>query len=222
MGIGDKLIKIVFVEKKIFCTGPTGAPKAEPKKNLLYRQYKPNESTKEGPLSFVLFESPFTSVSTVSRGQPHPSLDSLFRHVVLTASVSLNFRCEIVFYTGNRSFFFNMYGRYRIFSEPKFLFILIFIFSITDVQSFPQSVTSSTRSLYSRYSKSNTEVCTVLPRVADPHLAFSRYLDPRAAFLKKCRNPLFYPTRILDPGIKKAPDPGSGSATVSSLLVFLI
>jgi hypothetical protein len=33
------------------------------------------EPTKEGPLSFVLFESPFTSVSTVSRG--HPSLVSL-------------------------------------------------------------------------------------------------------------------------------------------------
>jgi hypothetical protein len=31
---------------------------------------KPNEPTKEGPLSFVLFESPFTSVSKVSRGHP--------------------------------------------------------------------------------------------------------------------------------------------------------
>ncbi len=36
---------------------------------------KPNEPTKEGPLSFVLFESPCTSVSTVSRS--HPSLISL-------------------------------------------------------------------------------------------------------------------------------------------------
>ncbi len=36
---------------------------------------KPNKPTKEGPLSFVLFESPFTSVSTVSSG--HPSLISL-------------------------------------------------------------------------------------------------------------------------------------------------
>jgi hypothetical protein len=27
-----------------------------------------NETTKEGPLSFVLFEPPFTSVSTVNRG----------------------------------------------------------------------------------------------------------------------------------------------------------
>ncbi len=32
-------------------------------KNLLYRYNKANEPTKKGPLSFVLFESPFTSVS---------------------------------------------------------------------------------------------------------------------------------------------------------------
>jgi hypothetical protein len=41
----------------------------------LYQHNKPNNSTKEGPLSFVLFEFPFTSVSTVCRG--HPSLVSL-------------------------------------------------------------------------------------------------------------------------------------------------
>jgi hypothetical protein len=35
--------------------------------NLLNRQGESNELTKEGPLSFVLFESPFTSVSKVSR-----------------------------------------------------------------------------------------------------------------------------------------------------------
>jgi hypothetical protein len=40
------------------------------KKNLFYRHDKPNKSTKEGPLSFVLFESPFISVSTVSWGRP--------------------------------------------------------------------------------------------------------------------------------------------------------
>ncbi len=33
-------------------------------KNILYRHDKPNEPTREGPLSFVLFESPFTSVLT--------------------------------------------------------------------------------------------------------------------------------------------------------------
>jgi hypothetical protein len=44
-------------------------------KNLLYSHDKPNEPTKKRPLSFVLFESPFTSVSTDSMG--HPSLVSL-------------------------------------------------------------------------------------------------------------------------------------------------
>jgi hypothetical protein len=39
------------------------------------KNIKPNEPTKEGPISFVLFESPFTSASTVSRG--HHSLVSL-------------------------------------------------------------------------------------------------------------------------------------------------
>ncbi len=34
-------------------------------KNLLYEHNKPNEPTKEGPLSFVLFESPFTSAEAV-------------------------------------------------------------------------------------------------------------------------------------------------------------
>jgi hypothetical protein len=48
-------------------------------KNLLYWGDKPNEQTKEGPLSFILSESPFTSVSTVSRG--HPSLASLVQIV---------------------------------------------------------------------------------------------------------------------------------------------
>jgi hypothetical protein len=57
----------------MFCTGPTRAAKAE--QNLVYRHGKFNEPTKEGLRSFVLFESPFTSVSTVSRG--HPSQVSL-------------------------------------------------------------------------------------------------------------------------------------------------
>jgi hypothetical protein len=41
-------------------------------KNLLYRHGKPHEPTKEGPLSFVLLESPFTSVSTVSAAGATP------------------------------------------------------------------------------------------------------------------------------------------------------
>jgi hypothetical protein len=39
-------------------------------KNLFHQHDKTNELTKEGPLSFVLFESPFTSVSTDSRATP--------------------------------------------------------------------------------------------------------------------------------------------------------
>jgi hypothetical protein len=64
-----------MVRKKIFCIGPTIAAKAEQKFLVHYWHDKPNEPTKEVPLSFVLFESPFSSVSTVSRG--HPSLVSL-------------------------------------------------------------------------------------------------------------------------------------------------
>jgi hypothetical protein len=58
---GDKGIEIVYGEEKIFCTGQPAE--------------KPNEPLKEGSLSCVLFESPFTSVSTAGRG--HPSLASL-------------------------------------------------------------------------------------------------------------------------------------------------
>jgi hypothetical protein len=50
-------------------------------KSLLHRHDKPNQPTKKGLFSFVLFESPFASVSVVSRG--HPSLFSL----VLLATV---------------------------------------------------------------------------------------------------------------------------------------
>jgi hypothetical protein len=63
----------VYGEEKIICSRPTRAAKAG--QNLMYKHDKPNEPTKESPLSFVLFRSPFTSVSTVSRG--HHSLVSL-------------------------------------------------------------------------------------------------------------------------------------------------
>ncbi len=53
--------------------GPTRAAKAG-KKIPLYRHDKPEELIKDGPLScVVLFESPFNSVLTVSRG-PTPLL----------------------------------------------------------------------------------------------------------------------------------------------------
>jgi hypothetical protein len=49
-------------EKKYFVLGLLEQPRQD--KNLLYRLEEPNESIKEGPLSFELFESPFASVST--------------------------------------------------------------------------------------------------------------------------------------------------------------
>jgi hypothetical protein len=66
-----------------FVLGQLAQPRLN--KNLLYRHDKPNEPTKEGPLLIVLFESPFTSVSTVSRG--HPSLVSLDIHMRLKFSI---------------------------------------------------------------------------------------------------------------------------------------
>ncbi len=71
LGDGDKVIEIVYGDgemgrleqpkhKKISCTCTTS----------------PTNQQRQDPLSFVLFESSFTSVSTVSRGH-HPSLVSL-------------------------------------------------------------------------------------------------------------------------------------------------
>jgi hypothetical protein len=68
LGDWDKEIEIECgEEKKYFVLGRLEQPRQN--KNFLYRHDKPNEPSKKGPLSFVLFESPFTSVSTVSRGQ---------------------------------------------------------------------------------------------------------------------------------------------------------
>ncbi len=68
VGDGDKGIEIVYDEKNVFCTGPTRAAKAEQK--FVYRHDKTNKPTKEGPFSCVLFDSPFATVSTVSRATP--------------------------------------------------------------------------------------------------------------------------------------------------------
>jgi hypothetical protein len=59
--------------------------------NIMYLHDEPNEQTKEGPLSFVLFESPFTLVSTVSRG--HPSLVSLAHSLKYTNRKQYNDTC---------------------------------------------------------------------------------------------------------------------------------
>jgi hypothetical protein len=64
----DKKIEIVYGEEKnILYRADQSSPG---RKKVLYRHDKPNEPTKERPLSFVLFESPFNSVSTDSRGHP--------------------------------------------------------------------------------------------------------------------------------------------------------
>jgi hypothetical protein len=83
VGDGDKLIEKNSARrgKKYFVLGGLEQPRQD--KNPLYRHEEPNEPTKEGPLSFVLFESPFASVSTVSRD--HPSLVYLNTTVVLYA-----------------------------------------------------------------------------------------------------------------------------------------
>ncbi len=73
LGDGDEEIEIEYSEEICFALGRLEQPSQY--KNLLYRHDKPYESTKKGTLSFVLFESPFTSISTVSRD--HPSLVTL-------------------------------------------------------------------------------------------------------------------------------------------------
>jgi hypothetical protein len=69
----NKLKQCMEKKNYFFCTGRLEVPRQDT--NLLYRHDKPNETTKEGPLLYVLFESPFILVSTVSRD--HPSLISL-------------------------------------------------------------------------------------------------------------------------------------------------
>jgi hypothetical protein len=65
-----------MVRIKVFLLGLLEQPRQN--KNLLYWHDKTNKQTKERPLSFVLTESPFTSVSTVTRyTHLHLSLVSL-------------------------------------------------------------------------------------------------------------------------------------------------
>jgi hypothetical protein len=66
---------MVYSEEKYFVLGRLEQPRHD--KNLLYQPSEPNEPSKEDYVtsSYVLLESRFASVSTVSRGQP--SLDYL-------------------------------------------------------------------------------------------------------------------------------------------------
>jgi hypothetical protein len=72
-GRWGKMIVIVYGEEKCVVLGRLEQPRQE--KSILYWHDNPRETTKKGLLSFVFFESPFTSVSTVSRG--HPPIVSL-------------------------------------------------------------------------------------------------------------------------------------------------
>jgi hypothetical protein len=67
-------VKKFTVRKTIFCVGLTRAAKAGQKSLVPARQAQRNNQVRT-PFHFVLFESPFASVSTVSKG--HPSLVSL-------------------------------------------------------------------------------------------------------------------------------------------------
>jgi hypothetical protein len=61
LGDGEKRIAIVYGKEKNVLLGRQEQPRKD--KNLLYWLDKPEGPTKEGPLSFVLLESPFVSFS---------------------------------------------------------------------------------------------------------------------------------------------------------------
>jgi hypothetical protein len=112
LGDGDKGIEIVSVREKYFVLGRLEQPRQN--KNLLYWHDKRDEPTKKGPLSFVLFESPSTSVSTISRG--HPSLDSLDRFQVkislMTAKLAWQSRPQSTYFTVRGQSYFSRLPKY--------------------------------------------------------------------------------------------------------------
>jgi hypothetical protein len=74
--MGTSQVKKGAVRNILLRTGLTRAAKARQKSTVLYWHEEPDEPTKEEPLSYVLQESLFASVSTVS-SRDHPSLVSL-------------------------------------------------------------------------------------------------------------------------------------------------
>ncbi len=72
--MGTNYVKKCTVRKINLLPGLLEQPKQD--QNLFYRNDESNESTKEESLSFVLFKSSFTSVSTAGRGHPSLSLSS--------------------------------------------------------------------------------------------------------------------------------------------------
>jgi hypothetical protein len=76
LGDGNLTSEKVCGEEYIICTGPAEAAKAGQKSTVLYWHGEPDEPAKDGPLSYVLQESPFASDSTVT-SRDHPSVVSL-------------------------------------------------------------------------------------------------------------------------------------------------
>jgi hypothetical protein len=69
LGNADKGTEIMYgEEKKYFELGQLEQPRQN--KNLLYRHDKPNRPSKEGPFSFVLFETPQFQQFNSQRGPP--------------------------------------------------------------------------------------------------------------------------------------------------------
>ncbi len=62
----------MYDEEKYFVLGSLEQPRQD--KNLMYRHDEPGKSTKEGPLSFVLLESPFAKFQQSALATPSPVL----------------------------------------------------------------------------------------------------------------------------------------------------
>jgi hypothetical protein len=74
---GNKGSEILYGEEKNILYLADYRSQGMQNKNISYRHTKPRETTKIGPLSFVLFESPFSSVSTVFLWPPLSSLSDM-------------------------------------------------------------------------------------------------------------------------------------------------
>ncbi len=94
--------------KKYFVLGRQEQPRQD--KNLLYWHDKPSKPSKEGPLLFVLFESPLPSVSSVSRG--HPSLVSVILPFIKLSNCKCKNNLNIHLFN-----YFNSTGRLNICSS---------------------------------------------------------------------------------------------------------
>jgi hypothetical protein len=81
--MGTNEVKLCTVRKNMLYWA--NRAKAGQKSLVLARQ--PNNPTKEGPISYLLLDSPFASVSAVSRG--NPSLGSIYSSLTHDAVVNM-------------------------------------------------------------------------------------------------------------------------------------